>query len=362
LGLDITLLAADLTAFSDPLRIENPSFELELLPAKLRLGLKPIWITGLRDRLLSLGNEKNQVVLHDHGLWLPRNGISAVVSDQLNAPLVISTRGMLEPWAFNHGRLRKRIAWSIYQKNWLEKADLLHATSYAEAVHLHALGIMKPIVVIPNGTVLPDLSEKAGKDLKKSKKQLLFLSRIHPKKGLLQLIKAFHEVDPEKWELIIAGYDEGGYQKIIEKEVNNRSLAGKVIFFGPVDNQGKWKLYQNADLFVLPSYSENFGIVVVEALASGLPVITTKGTPWQNLEEYDCGWWVEAEVEELKQALAEAFSLNPETRIEMGRRGRELAKNNYSWEAIGTKMKGAYEWLLGNNAGLSRDIVFPGRS
>jgi len=118
-------------------------------------------------------------------------------------------------------------------------------------------------------------------------------------------------------------------------------------FTGSVSDQDKWQLYNSADLFVLPSHTENFGIVIAEALATGVPVITTKGTPWAELEAHDCGWWIDIGVDPLVRALTEAMNLPPEERYAMGRRGRQLVELNYSWDTIGKEMLAVYEWVLG---------------
>jgi len=118
-------------------------------------------------------------------------------------------------------------------------------------------------------------------------------------------------------------------------------------YVGPVAGEAKWNLYRDADLFVLPSHSENFGLVVAEALACGVPVITTRGTPWEDLVTHRCGWWTEIGVEPLANALREALRLSDEERQHMGRRGRKLVEENYTWPAAAKKMVAVYRWMLG---------------
>jgi glycosyltransferase involved in cell wall biosynthesis len=100
-------------------------------------------------------------------------------------------------------------------------------------------------------------------------------------------------------------------------------------------------------LFVLPSHSENFGIVVAEALASGVPVITTRATPWEELVTHRCGWWTENGPEPLAAALRDALSRTDEERREMGRRGRQLVDQKYSWPGIAAQVHAVYRWMLG---------------
>jgi glycosyltransferase involved in cell wall biosynthesis len=122
-----------------------------------------------------------------------------------------------------------------------------------------------------------------------------------------------------------------------------------------VADDDKWALYRESDLFVLPTHSENFGVVVAEALASGVPALTTTGAPWAVLEEEDCGWWVEPEVASLEAALADAVGRPDEERLAMGRRGRALVEARFSWASVATKMKAAYRWVLGD--GPRPDVV-----
>ena len=147
--------------------------------------------------------------------------------------------------------------------------------------------------------------------------------------------------------MVIAGSDETAHRAEVGAAVVKRGLIQTFEFVGPIDSKQKQALYQNADLFILPSYSENFGLAIAEALANQLPVITTKGTPWRDLIDRGCGWWQEIGVAPLARALREATELDDETRHKMGQRGRELVAMKYAWPEIAKKMKTVYEWLLG---------------
>jgi len=121
-----------------------------------------------------------------------------------------------------------------------------------------------------------------------------------------------------------------------------------VSFPGPVRGEEKWTLYRESDLFVLPTHSENFGIVVAEALASGVPALTTTGAPWSVLEDENCGWWVAPDEEAVDAALADATSRSESERLAMGRRGRALVEERFSWNPVADAFRRVYAWILGD--------------
>ena len=272
--------------------------------------------------LRSAVQENPPDLLHDHGVWLPSNVAAALVAWQTGLPFAISTRGMLTDWALQHNRWKKRLAWAAYQKRVLGQADLFHVTSQEEINALRALGFDQPAVIIPNGVPLPDMPAEEWGD--SDEHRALFLSRVHPKKGLPMLLDAWATVRPAGWTLEIVGPSEEGHRAELEEQARQLGLEEVIQFFGPVPDDEKWDVYRRADLFVLPTHSENFGIVVAEALAAGVPALTTTGAPWQDLEHHDCGWWVEPTEQALTTALREAVGASDETRWAMGRRGRRL--------------------------------------
>ena len=287
-------------------------------------------------------------LIHDHGLWLPNHGAAAFAAKRSGVPLVVSPRGMLEPWALGHNRWKKRLAWWVYQRRVLKQATLFHATAEAEAKSLRRLGFDQPIAVIPNGVKVPGRGKRERRP--GANRTALFLSRLHPKKGLPMLIEAWAELRPEGWELILVGPSEGGHRGELERQARQAGLEDVVTFAGSVSDDEKWSYYDAADLFILPTYSENFGIVVAEALAAGVPVITTTGAPWEELESRNCGWWVDPDTGALAGALREAVGRSQEERLAMGRRGRKLVEERYSWEGVARQMEAAYRWLLGRGS------------
>lgn len=284
-------------------------------------------------------------VVHDSGIWLAHNHALAVLAAALGAPRVVSTRGMLEPWARRHKRWKKMVAWAAYQRRDLRCAQLLHATSDEEGDNLRALGL-QPVAVIPNGVEVPN-SLPPHRALADDARTALFLGRIYPVKGLPMLVEAWSQVRPHGWRLEIAGPDEAGHQGEVEALVARAGLGNVVSFRGPLSGAAKSEALANADLFVLPSHSESFGMVVAEALGHGTPVLTTTAVPWPRLQEIGGGWRVAPTAAGLADGLRSAVTTPLEHLWDMGRRGRALVLGEYGWDGVAQAFAGQYERLLG---------------
>jgi len=283
-------------------------------------------------------------LVHVHGVWMYYS-LASLRWCRGGWPRMVSPHGMLEPWAFRYRRWKKLPVWLLWERRHLDSAAILHATSEQEATNIRALGLRPPIAVIPNGIDVPDLPQPGNRT--HEERRALFLSRIHPIKGLLNLVEAWRRVGPPGWRLSIAGPDECGHLGVVQQAVREAGLAGVVDFLGPIYGKEKQELLNSADLFILPTFSENFGIAVAEALASAVPVITTKGAPWGCLETHGCGWWVDIGVEPLVAAISEATRCTTSELRAMGERGRRLVEERFSWPKIARQMKAVYEWVLG---------------
>jgi len=285
-------------------------------------------------------------IIHDNGLWLPHNHRLARLALRSNIARIVSLRGMLEPWAIRHHRWKKQIAWVFYQRRDLECATFLHATAQAEADNARGLGLTCPISIVPNGIEMPQNNAAFRTTVQAEKRIALFISRIHPKKGLPMLLEAWAVIRPETWELRIAGPAVGNHEAEVRRMVERLRLDDVVSLIGPVYGAQKEELYRTADIFVLPTYSENFGIVVAEALSYGVPVLTTRGTPWELLETHDCGWWVEPSIDGIRDGLIQATNLSYSARKEMGLRGASIIAKNFNWDAIVSQFITVYESAL----------------
>lgn len=313
------------------------------------------WSRTFRSELISLAGEGLDII-HNHGVWMLPNLYARQAATGANIPLVISPRGMLEGWSLKRSRLRKSIAWHLFETSNLRAARLFHATSEEEAESLRALGLRQPIAVVPNGIDTPIRSASPSRGILESKfpelvgkSWLLFLSRLHEKKGVAELLNVWSALSQRfpDWHLVIAGPDLDGYGQTMRRKAAELRISRKVTFTGGLDGDDKACALSNAELFVLPTHSENFGVVVAEALAHETPVVTTKGAPWKSLSEHGCGWWIEMCERELLAVLEGAMRLSVEERHEMGARGRKLVEKRFSWERVGEDMLAAYLWVAG---------------
>lgn len=292
-------------------------------------------------------------VVHIHGTWSPILTFASFLVLFRKIPLVVSPHGSLEPWAIRNRRWKKVIALALYQRPILAKASMLVATASKELESIRRLRVLTPVAVLPNGVDIPS----ARRSLLKERK-ILFLSRIHPVKGLSDLIDAWVRVRQPGWKVIIAGGGGGDHLLELRAKIESFRLTDDFIFLGLVTGDQKELIFSQADFFILPTYSENFGIAVAEALAHGVPVITTTGAPWSDIEMWQCGWWVQPGVVGISAALTQAMNTPRDRLIEMGRRGTLLVKEKYSWEKIGREAIQAYSWVLGcDNAPRFIDFV-----
>jgi glycosyltransferase involved in cell wall biosynthesis len=284
-------------------------------------------------------------VIHNHGLWLMPNVRAAEAAASGSTPLVISPRGMLAPAALAFSRLKKRAFWQLLQGPAIRGAACLHATSDQEYEEIRTLGLANPIAIIPNGMDLPELSARSTTGLV-GERIVLSLGRLHPKKGLPRLLHAWSKVEAgfPDWRLKIVGPPEVGHDGELRALARALGLA-RVCIEGPIYGDAKTVAYREADIFVMSTLTENFGLTVAEALAAGTPVISTKGAPWSGLEREGCGWWIDHGVEPLASALADAMALARGILKAMGDKGRAWIARDFSWDRIAHDMLDVYLWL-----------------
>lgn len=294
---------------------------------------------------------EDKYIIHNHGMWQMNSVFPGRLSSKYNIPYLVSPRGSFSVWAMNHGSIFKSLFWNCLQKPSFKNVACFHATALSEYNDIRRLGFKQPVAIIPNGIELPNYFKKDDNN----SRTVLFLGRIHAVKGIDLLLRTWMKLYPlfPAWNLKIVGSDSGfhsssGYlnaMKALSHELNLK----RVEFVGPKFGLEKWDEYANADIYVLPTYSENFAITVAEALASGTPCVVTKGAPWSELEKYEAGKWVDIEEKSLVASLKELMSKDISELRQMGLNGRNWVKRDFSWVKVAQEMKDVYEWILGNN-------------
>lgn len=329
LGHDVTVWAADGSA--ERVRAMDPSGSVKIA----------------RGDVAGVLGEGQWDIVHDNGLWLPYGAAIARHCRARAIPRLLSVRGMMQPWAWNHRRWKKRLAWALYQKRGVESAARLHATAADEVGKIRERYPDRHPLLIANGIDIPDAAPRAPKAAGETR-TALFLGRLHPVKGLTMLVDAWAHVRPGGWRLQLVGPDEEGFRAQMEAQIAAAGLADVIAIAGPVSGDAKRAFYDATSLFLLPSYTENFGISAAEALAHGVPVITTTGTPWHVLESEGCGWWVAPETAAIASALADATARGDAELVAMGATGRAWVADHLHWPAIAKQFADAYADAIAN--------------
>jgi glycosyltransferase involved in cell wall biosynthesis len=314
----------------------------------LRVRGQALWSAALENTIARRLACHAPALLHDNGLWGYLNWAAARAAARARVPLVLSPHGMLAPWALGYKPVRKRIALALYQRKLLEQVGLFIVSSPEEARQVRVARLLQPIAIVPVGVDLPEPALRACRA--GAERHALFLSRVHPIKGLVPFIEAWHGLQPQGWRVTIAGPDEVGHRAELAQLLERLGLAHRFTFTGEADSARKAELFRSADLFVLPTHTENFGIVIAEALSHGVPVLTTRGAPWAVLEEIGAGWWVPPGVEGLTTGLRAALAASDEELRRMGDIGRQYVEQALSWPGTARRTVEAYEWLLGLRA------------
>lgn len=290
-------------------------------------------------------------VLHIHGLWLKIYRQAAKWAKANGIPVVWSTHGMTAPWSMHHKWWKKLAAWWLYQRRDLKQAVAIHCTTELEVGWNKRLGFNNCFIA-PLGT--RQIQFHSPTPTSNSDYTLLFVGRIYPVKGLVNLIKAWKlavsgwqlAASRVRWKLRIVGPDEAGHKAELERLVEELGLGDSVEFPGPKFGDELSTEYDNCACLVLPSFTENFGATIVDAMAHGKPCIASTFTPWRDLQNRGCGWWVSNDPTKLAAAIGEMMSLDDAKRREMGAKGRKLVEEKYTWDAVAHTMINEYQKVI----------------
>jgi poly(glycerol-phosphate) alpha-glucosyltransferase len=312
----------------------------------LSLGIK---FAPALDRALAAARHD---VLHLHGLWLYPSLAASGWRRRTGKPVIVSPHGMLDPWAMRHSGWKKQLAMALFERRNLESAACLHALNAAEADAIRALGLTVPIAVIPNGVSMPAagaLQRRPACFGGDDRKVLLFLGRLHRKKGIIETLEGWARALRERpalaqnWLLVIAGWDDGGHLAAAKAKAAALGITGHVRFPGPLFGANKDAALAHASAFMLASHSEGQPMSVLEAWAYGLPVFMTRAC--NLLEGFAAGAAVEIAPDPRVIAGALCDHLEDADLREIGRRGRELAQTRFTWAWATNALLDVYRWV-----------------
>lgn len=276
-------------------------------------------------------------VIHAHGIWSPMSLIRCGASVKF-----VSPHGMLSKEALAIKSTRKRLYLNLIFKLFLRKDDIFHVTSKAEAEAVRSAGFKNPIFILPGG-----IGWEVYKPVQLTERlrRVVYIGRITPIKGLEGLLDAWCRISGfyPNWELVIMGPGDRHYLQNLKKRVQNAS-SRNISFRNPLYGDEKFRFLRKCSLFVLPSHSENFGFTVLEALSSGVPVISSKGTPWESLVDAGVGWHVANDKDTLFGALAVALELGLDGLHQMGLSASIWSNANFQWQSLAEEMAECYEW------------------
>ncbi|HEX4413387.1 MAG TPA: glycosyltransferase [Lacipirellulaceae bacterium] len=308
---------------------------------------------GWSPALKQAFDDNSADVGHLHVLWMHTSIIMRSWSRHHRKPYLTTLHGMLDPWALRNSRWKKELSAVLYERSCLNEAACVQTFSRSELRSAREFGLNNPICVIPNGIDIPQLCGVPAPWEVNGKKTLLYLGRLHPKKGLVNLLGAWRKLRTashtglENWQLAIAGWSQGGHEAELKELTAAYGIQSEVKFLGPLYGDVKAGAYCGAEAVVLPSFSEGLPMAVLEAWAYRKPVLLT---PQCNLPEgaaIGAAIEVAPEVDTLAEGLASLIEASDAERAQMGERGWELVNQKFTWPKVAAEMLSVYGWLVG---------------
>jgi glycosyltransferase involved in cell wall biosynthesis len=284
-------------------------------------------------------------VIHIHAMFSTMSSAAAFIALREGVPYIIRPLGTLSPYTFENRKPRlKRAYFALIDRNLIQRSFALHFTAKQEAEKAGRFSLkpLRKVIPLPFASRVPTVVREAAS------RDVLFVSRLHPKKGLNLLIPAFGQIAAQYPDsrLVIAGSGEAAFESGLRAAVATSAMAERVTFVGFVEGREKERLLLNAAVFALPSYEENFGIAIAEALAVGLPVVITKGVDiWADVERYRSGFVAESTVEGVANAI-DALLSDSSLRAEMGAQGKKQVAELYAPELVGEQLLDLYRSAL----------------
>ncbi len=304
---------------------------------------------------------RNTDGVHIHGIWETHCATTARLATACKRPYIVSAHGMLDRWALRQKRFKKALYATLIESGNLRNAACLRALTTTEVADYRRIGLTNPIAVVPGAISMPpqarpDLFFESHPELR-GRRLMLFLGRLHQKKGLEMLVRAWSAVRSRDAHLVIAGPDSDGTLENIERLVSELGVGDRVTFCGMLAGAAKWSALAAASLFVLPSFSEGFSVAVLEALGMGIPVIVTRPCNLPEVAETGCGWITEPEQSRLEEALREALDLPDSDLARMGEAGKRLVESRFIWPVVSHQMAEVYRWIQGGPRPATLDLV-----
>jgi glycosyltransferase involved in cell wall biosynthesis len=310
-----------------------------------------------RSRAMSefMRAESGPDIYHLHGAWLRAMYYGYREAIGRNKPYLVQVNGSYQPFDLKRKPWRKNIVRMWYQDRIFHRAKCLHVNSTKEAAEIRAMGFTAPIVVIPAGFDFVEMDHRLNSlpdnlwpELR-TRPFFLYLARIHPSKGIGLLLQAWSELTQEfpDMTMVVVGGGERDHVAQFRAQAKDLGIEDRCLWKGFVTEDEKVWAYANARFYCLPSFTENFGNTVQEALGLGTPVVATNATPWTNLGKIGCGWVADCTVDSVRSELKLALSTPSSILREMGRIGRKYIMDGFSLESVINEQIRTYRWLLG---------------
>ncbi len=317
--------------------------------------VKGVQSFGYAPALGSALNAAGLDVLHLHGLWMYSSVAGRRWAKIEAKPYVITTHGMLDPWALHNSYWKKLIAAAFYEKAHLKGAACIHAVSRPELQAIRSYGLRNPVCVIPLGVDVPDKPAQAN-TASGAEQILLFLGRLHPKKGLVNLLHAWRDVRRARgkrqfnWRLVIAGWDQAGHKEELQALTRHLECDSTVRFVGPKFGPDKDELLRNANAFILPSLSEGLPMSLLEASAYGLPLVMTPQCNFPEALDAEAAIAISPDVHGIISGLNRLLEMTHTELDSMGNRGRRLVETCFAWPTVALQVSSVYSWMVGGGA------------